>query len=806
MRFISFLLVFFLTVSSLDSYAQAYSLSQRENIMSAKKQFVCGLFKPSAGSRGWYVGIWHYKLPKEMVWVANRDRPLSKPIGELKVINTNLVLLDQYGNRVWWTNVTSTNLNKSPLIVELLDIGNLVLRYSNNVASYEWQSFDFPTDTLVSGMKLGWDAKTNINRTLRSWRGSDDPSSGEFTYAVEQNELAQSFIRKKGVPILRSDIWKTLNDVEETSETLSYGTYSITVTEEEATYFFRTTNESFFSVLRLSYDGLLNRTTWIPKPQQMWKPIMHILPDDACGSYNLCGANGLCRRDASPDCHCIDFFEAKYKEAWDLNDWTGGCERKTSLNCSSDGFVRLSEMKLPDISKSIVNRRIGLEECKDKCLEMCNCTAYANTNMKDGGSGCVIWFGDLIDLRKNNIAGQDLFVRLAATDAEAAAEANRKRKKKSTKMIMVIVGVAIVLLLGCIIFIMTCIWRRKKRPARAIAEAPIAATETSIGVLRCEPMDLLTVATATQHFSDSNKIGQGGFGIVYKGLLDNQTVAVKRLLRRSAQGMQGFANEVRLMASVQHINLVQVLGYCFEGDEMILVFEFLENSSLDTYIFDKTQSSKLDWEKRLLITTGIARGLLYLHQDSRNILLDKDMVPKIADFGMARLFGSDETEAATSTVVGTYGYMSPEYAIDRICSVKSDVFSFGVLVLEIISGRRNTEFFHTNEESLLNYVWRNWKEGKGLEMVDPVIVDSSPTFQPHEVLRSIQIGLLCVQECAEDRPAMSSVILMLTSERTEMEQPKLPGFSVGRFEIGSSSTKQQSWTVPDLTNSILEAR
>lgn len=139
--------------------------------------------------------------------------------------------------------------------------------------------------------------------------------------------------------------------------------------------------------------------------------------DDMCSWYNKCGANGLCSRDTSPNCKCIDWFEARDKEAWDLNDHTGGCVRKTSLSCSGDGFLRLSRMKLPDISESFVDRRIGLEHCEDKCRKMCNCTAYGNADMYNGGSGCVIWVGELIDLRKNNIAGQDLFVRLATTDA-----------------------------------------------------------------------------------------------------------------------------------------------------------------------------------------------------------------------------------------------------------------------------------------------------------------------------------------------------------------------------------------------------
>ncbi|KAB1201321.1 Cysteine-rich receptor-like protein kinase 10 [Morella rubra] len=329
-------------------------------------------------------------------------------------------------------------------------------------------------------------------------------------------------------------------------------------------------------------------------------------------------------------------------------------------------------------------------------------------------------------------------------------------------------------------------------------------------------IDFVSIQVATNNFSDSNKLGQGGFGPVYKGALsDGKEVAVKRLSYCSEQGSEEFTNEVLLIMKLQHKNLVRLMGFCVDGEEKLLVYEFMPNSSLDVFLFDKRRRAQLNWSTRLNIITGIARGTLYLHEDSRlriihrdlkasNVLLDNDMNPKISDFGMARIFAGSESAANTAKIVGTYGYMAPEYAMEGVYSVKSDVFSFGVLLIEIITGVRNAGF-HLSQRapSLLAYAWKLWNEGSAMELMDPLLLEPCC---PEEFLRYLHIGLLCVQEDAYDRPTMSSVVVMLKNETTALSQPGKPAFSVGRFTDHYEAGHDDPLSVNGLSISTINPR
>ncbi|XP_065877420.1 cysteine-rich receptor-like protein kinase 10 [Euphorbia lathyris] len=352
----------------------------------------------------------------------------------------------------------------------------------------------------------------------------------------------------------------------------------------------------------------------------------------------------------------------------------------------------------------------------------------------------------------------------------------------STAAIIAIVAPSVSVLLFC----MGCIFlrRRAKKNYNTLPGDASGVNEiTTAGSLQ---VNLNTIQVATNNFSRDNKLGEGGFGEVYKGLLPNgQEIAVKKLSRGSSQGSEEFKNEVLLLAKLQHRNLVRLLGFCLEGEEKILVYEYVSNKSLDFFLFDEEKRGQLDWSRRYKIIGGIARGILYLHEDSRlriihrdlkasNVLLDGEMNAKISDFGMAKIFVVDQTQGNTSRILGTYGYMSPEYAMHGQFSVKSDMYSFGVLVLEIICGKKNSSFYQTDGAyDLGSYVWKHWREGTPMEVLDPVLEDS---YSRNEVLRCIQIGLLCIQEDPIDRPSMATVVLMLNSYSVTLPMPRQPAF------------------------------
>ncbi|XP_009136778.1 cysteine-rich receptor-like protein kinase 24 [Brassica rapa] len=448
--------------------------------------------------------------------------------------------------------------------------------------------------------------------------------------------------------------------------------------------------------------------------------------------------------------------------------------------------------------ESSISHVYGAVQCsRDLSLE--NCTYCLQQDVIEYRSCCHGRQGGIIS-RPSCFIRWEVYPFLALFDNMPPLDKDGKKISKGT-IVAIVVAPVVVIALGF------ALWKRRKA-YKAFTSDSVDDITTS-GSLQFE---FKAIEAATSNFHSNNKLGHGGFGEVYKGTLPNGAqVAVKRLSKKSGQGEEEFKNEVFLVAKLQHKNLVRLLGFSVKGEEKILVYEFLPNKSLDHFLFDPKKSSQLDWTRRYNIIEGITRGILYLHQDSRltiihrdlkagNILLDKDLNPKIADFGVARNFSVDQTEATTGRVVGTFGYMPPEYVTSGQFSTKSDVYSFGVLIMEIICGKKNSSFNETDGSisNLVTYVWRLWNNDSLLEMIDPAMEEN---YDRNEVFRCIHIGLLCVQENPTDRPTMSTVFRMLTNTSITLHIPQPPGF-VFRVRSKSNPLDERLQSGPSTSISI----
>ncbi|XP_008219791.1 PREDICTED: G-type lectin S-receptor-like serine/threonine-protein kinase At1g11410 [Prunus mume] len=498
------------------------------------------------------------------------------------------------------------------------------------------------------------------------------------------------------------------------------------------------------------------------------------------------------------------------------SDKSGDNQTLVSSECSDGANFSKMTGSLPSTSGVSVSS-IGISDCQTLCKTNCSCAGFASLQNE---STCQLYYGSKQNLLKIIEKGAGLiYIR------DRASSGNKKDS------LWLIVAVPLASHLAFVSISLYCFvrWRRWRREdqARRREEGIInpdhegsGAINMNVGRQKDQELPFFGISTikaATNDFAKANKLGEGGFGPVYKGKLlpQGQEIAVKRLSKISRQGLNEFKNEISVICRLQHRNLVRLLGCCIEAEESILIYEYMPNKSLDSFIFDSTKRVLLDWRKRMNIIEGIAQGLLYLHKYSRlriihrdmktsNILLDCDMNPKISDFGMARIFGDNDTRGQTNRVVGTFGYMSPEYAVDGRFSEKSDVFSFGVMLFEIISGKKNIAFFEADHSlNLLGIAWNLWKEGKSMELMDSTL---SSSCSSSEVTRCIQMGLLCVQEKAMDRPTMSDVVSMLSNETMALPLPKEPAFFSRSSDAESSSNRKRCHSGNDITISDVDGR
>ncbi|KAH6798015.1 hypothetical protein C2S52_022569 [Perilla frutescens var. hirtella] len=805
---------FFIFAASIDTISSNESLSDSESLFSKGKRFKLSFFSPPNSSHR-FVGIM-FNLPvMTVVWVANRNKPLNDSTATFEISSDgDLVILNGRKEMVWSTNLSTSVANASAV---LLDTGNLVLQdMSNNTY---WESFEHASDSFLEKMRISTDLSRNERNILTSWRSYNDPALGSFTITIEPLDIPQVFMWKDGYPYARSGpILKS-----------DHGLGSIVGGDSPRTAYitFTLPNASILEYFVLNSSGNFEGKKWSDE-KKGWE-IIESKIRSKCDMYGTCGPFGSCNDQEKPICSCFHGFMPKNKDEWEAGNWTSGCTRKTSLQCeqnnSTDDFLNLGSVKLPDHFKWEPSFS---GDCRGACLRNCSCIGYADSSQ----FGCLHWTRNLTDVQKfTSGGGDDLYIRLAYSELGNTVLPRENRHGPRTIIVITVVLGFITIAISSYFLtklLLNCrarkhkkgmIFSKKKGTDRAYSEeSMLKHYKQGVKLEELPVFKFQMLSNATNKFDPLNKLGQGGFGVVYKGKLQNgQEIAVKRLARSSTQGVEEFMNEVAVISGLQHRNLVRLLGCCVEPVEKLLVYEYMPNGSLDAYLFNTHKREFVDWKTCKFIIEGICRGLLYLHRDSRlkiihrdlkasNILLDEELNPKISDFGMARIFCGKDHQANTTRVVGTYGYMSPEYVLHGIFSEKSDVYSFGVLLLEIMSGKKNSSFYDADQHLfLIAYAWKLWNEGRIISLMDPGMYISG---MEGDIVRYVNVGLLCVQETAADRPNISTVLSMLSCEIVGLSRPKQPAFVGMQMSHGTKSSAKSSskCSSNDVTISVLEGR
>ncbi|XP_039129939.1 G-type lectin S-receptor-like serine/threonine-protein kinase At2g19130 [Dioscorea cayenensis subsp. rotundata] len=763
-----------LPCASLDSISANQTLSGEQLLSSSGGNFVLG-FLPigTNSSQRFYIGIWYNKVSERTpVWLANRAKPVSNPSTSVLQISSqdgNLVLLDQSKSLVWSTNITTTSSTSNSTVAVLLDTGNLVLRDgTNNSSKILWQSFDNPTHTWLPGGKLAFNKVTGKSQQLASWKNSEDPTPGLFSLEIDPDGTSQYIIQwNNSRSYWSSGLWngQIFNLVPEMTSNYIYN-FSYVNNSQENYFIYYVKDENIISRFIMDVSGQIKMLTWVPASGSwilFWSQ-----PRQQCEVFAICGPFGSCNENALPYCNCVKGFRQKFPEDWALSDQSGGCERNTPLQCNTgnnssanvdqDKFFEMDNVRLPDNPQAL---QVGsLDECELACLNNCSCTAYSYE------SGCSLWFGDLLNLQEqygSGTGGGTLYLRLAASELPT-------QKSQKNMVVGIVTGVvAACLLCGAIVWVL--VWRRRKK-------ALLNASKTmESGLMAFRYSDLQRV---TKNFTQ--KLGEGGFGSVFKGVLPDSTAIAVKKLEGLRQGEKQFRTEVSTIGTIQHVNLVRLRGFCTEGTNRLLVYDYMPNGSLDTLLFSsKTSPKVLNWKTRYQIALGTARGLYYLHEKCRdciihcdikpeNILLDDSFVPKVADFGLAKLMGRDFSRVLT-TMRGTRGYLAPEWITGVAITAKADVYSYGMMLFEIISGMRNSEqvgegrgaFFPTRAAGKLI-------EGDAFSLLDTKLEGDA---NPEEVTRVCRVACWCIQDDETLRPTMGQVVQILEGV-LEVDVPPIP--------------------------------
>ncbi|ESW33202.1 hypothetical protein PHAVU_001G051100 [Phaseolus vulgaris] len=706
-----------------------------------------------------------------MVWVANRGLPVSNSDKFVFDEKGNLYLLK--GAAVVWSAGTE---DKGVSSMELKDTGNLVLL--GNDSSVIWQSFSHPTDTLlpmqdfIEGMKLFSEpGPNNLTYVLQIESGNPILSTGLQTpqpYWSMKEDSRKKIIYKNGDVVA--------------SATINASSWSFYDQTKSLLWQFNFAEESDSNgtwILVLGSDGLITFFNLQSGGATVASPTR--IPQDSCSTPEPCDPYYICSGEKK--CTCPSVLSS-----------SPNCKPGFVSPCSSKGTIellkaddRLNYFALGFVPPSSKTDLIG---CKTSCSANCSCLAmFFNSN--SGNCFLLDWIGSFEKSVEDS--GLVSYIKVVSRDGDT------RDSGSSTMQAIVVVIIVIVTLF--VISVMLFVAHRCFREKEDLPESPQENSEDDNFLEGLTGMPIRysynDLKTATSNFSV--KLGEGGFGSVYKGAVPDGTQLAVKKLEGIGQGKKEFRVEVSIIGSIHHHHLVRLKGFCAEGSHRLLAYEYMANGSLEKWIFNKNREGfVLDWDTRYNIALGTAKGLAYLHEDCdskiihcdikpENVLLDDNFLVKVSDFGLAKLMTREQSHAFT-TLRGTRGYLAPEWITNCAISEKSDVYSYGMVLLEIIGGRKNYDPRETSEKTNFpSFAFKMMEEGKVREILDSKLETNE---NDERVQTAVKVALWCIQEDMSLRPTMTKVVQMLEGLCTVHKPPScyVPGSQFySNSDAGTSS-------------------
>ncbi|CAL4978677.1 unnamed protein product [Urochloa decumbens] len=748
----------FLAAVARDTILPGDGIPGNQTLVSMNGEFELGFFAPGAGIHR-FLGVRFKKMPttSPTFWVGNRVPITDLSTAALEVFRGSLCIKEA-GTSLWCSSVVgdgpSPPAAADAAAAVLLDNGNLVVRDKANSSRILWQTFDCPGDSLLPGATLGFVRETGSNVSMTYM---DYPHNGSIS--VDQSRRNGFVLTTDGLDTLGTfPDWMVTS--QENGSSLLLNLPDPNVTE------FLQFHLGQVSLLRWSEDSAAaNKSGWVAR----WT-----FPSDCKSSGFYCGNFGACKSNGK--CSCLDGFEPSYPVEWGLGYFVTGCSRSLPLSCEANGqtehddsFILIDNLQgLPynpqnDLAESD-------EDCKQACFSKSYCVAYVYD------SGCKLWFYNLYNL---SFAARPPYSKVYVRWG------SKLRAKKGLHTIAILLLVAAFVAMVSVILILALLWRYR----RDLFTCRRSEVEGSLVFYSYGQMK-----KATRNFSD--KLGEGGFGSVFKGTMPGpgSTVIAVKSLKGSGHADKQFRAEVQTVGVITHTNLVRLLGFCVKGDMRLLVYEYMPNGSLDSHLFSE-QSSLLNWDLRYRIALGIAKGLAYLHEacedciihcdiKPENILLDEEFCAKISDFGMAKLLGR-EFNSALTTIRGTMGYLAPEWIYGLPITKKADVYSFGIVLLEIVSGRRTTKRLKSGSHRYFpRYAAAQVNEGNVLCLLDSNLEGNANV---KELDITCRVACWCIQDEENDRPSMGQVVHMLEGI-VNTEIPPIPSSFQNLMEGENSGT------------------